>query len=317
MSVEAEDPDDGDLMDQSQVREDSDVSNDSSQESSDEEASQRQVVDDSFGSVQILQLTDQERHDQLTQLDEELCDSLQQVHDLMAKRGMTKSLKVLDTGFTVGQPRIAEQPTRRTPKAGNKVTAAEADTGLSRLRVNENLNFNHKPSDNNRHKVSEISKSVEMIYKNAVQKRVSSSSEECVDISDETLNLFSDAEFVPDYEDDMTVDDVQPSTSGHRPPGPPQPQCVQPKPTDDVLPTPQLSVEEQSDRMIAEAEVAHAKIYTAGTGKKSPSSFEFTAKIDEDYLVVGAHIDETVRQKIGRGEYIRLWQIVAQGSYFG
>ena len=62
-----------------------------------------------------------------------------------------------------------------------------------------NINYNHNPDCN----YVEVSKSVETIYKNAVQKRMSSLSEECVDISDENLALIPDADFQPDYEGDV------------------------------------------------------------------------------------------------------------------
>ena len=73
----------------------------------------------------------------------------------------------------------------------------------------------------------------------------------------------------------------------------------------------ELNAEEKTKQMIREAEKAKANIFT-NQGKvnvlNSPveglHNFEFTAKMDEDYMVIGAHIDEMTQEKIVKGEYI-------------
>ena len=66
----------------------------------------------------------------------------------------------------------------------------------------ENTNFNHRPPAG----IMNSSRSIETIYKRAVEKRRSSSSDECIDMSNEPIDLFPDADFQPDYEDDLGMD---------------------------------------------------------------------------------------------------------------
>ena len=69
--------------------------------------------------------------------------------------------------------------------------------------------------------------------------------------------------------------------------------------------------------MIQEAEKAKANIFT-NQGKvnvlNSPveglHNFEFTAKMDEDYMVTGAHIDEMTQEKIVKGKYINFGKLI-------
>ena len=56
---------------------------------------------------------------------------------------------------------------------------------------------------------------------------------------------------------------------------------------------------EKAERQIIEAEADKAHLYPT-TGK----SFEFTAQADQEYLVVGAHVKDSTREKIERGEYV-------------
>ena len=77
----------------------------------------------------------------------------------------------------------------------------------------QNKNYNHRPSND---VIMKLSKSVETIYKNAIEKCVSSSSKECIDISDETL-ADSDPEFDGVGDQEFVARDPVPSTSsGHR-----------------------------------------------------------------------------------------------------
>ena len=38
--------------------------------------------------------------------------------------------------------------------------------------------------------------------------------------------------------------------------------------------------------------------------------FEFVAKIDQDYLMIGGHVDEAMRTKIVRGDYIDFSKLI-------
>ena len=67
-----------------------------------------------------------------------------------------------------------------------------------------------------------------------------------------------------------------------------------------------LTPEEKAERLIREAENAKAKIF-APQGKgilDKRQNFEFTAKIDEEYSIVGAHVNTATQQKIIKGDYV-------------
>ena len=164
--------------------------------------------------------------------------------------------------------------------------------------------------------ISDISNSVETIYRNAVQKRISSSSEECVDISDETMNLIADADFIPDYDDDVMGDELSQEQAPERQPQQPQPSMSgyrpkhreeQPTRTGGLEPMGELervkpqTAEEKAAKFLANCEAKKAKMYTTNTGK---NNCDITARIDDDYQLVGAHLDDNMCQKIGRGEYV-------------
>ena len=86
----------------------------------------------------------------------------------------------------------------------------------------------------------------------------------------------------------------------------------------DPIPQQELTPEQRADNLIHEAEAAKAKIYNKpgrildnsnvshkNCGDSNPmSAFQFIAQMDQDYMVVGAHVDELTRAKIIKGEYV-------------
>ena len=176
-----------------------------------------------------------------------------------------------------------------------------------------NRNCNHKlPA-----KLTSQSRSVETIYKNAVQKRISSSSEEdMIDPDFNAIEFFAD-DFEPDYEDepmeheagDAVISQLEHGMADQDDPN------VQQELTPPALER-VLSAEEKAERLVIEAERAKANIFpVAGMCisncnhadkiiETNLNLLHFTAKIDEDYLVVGAHIDDTMWSKIIKGEYV-------------
>ena len=114
---------------------------------------------------------------------------------------------------------------------------------------------------------------METIYKNAVEKRNSLSSEEAMEISDDSLEINNFTDFV-----DMSQE---------------REEC-----RGEQLQTP----EEHANKVIQDAERAKAKIFPP-TGKPS-NEFAFIAKMDQNYLIVGNHVDEVTQQKIWKSEYI-------------
>ena len=172
-----------------------------------------------------------------------------------------------------------------------------------------NKDFNHKPPS----RVTEASRLVETIYRNAVEKCISSSSEEDgINISDETFGFIADdnAHFQPDYEDvSMETEEIehnsQESVTDRMARA-----CdlVAPDPSYAPVEMPDLrqlplSAEEKAEKLVIEAENVKARMFPNNTGNMV-NPLHFTAKINEDYLVVGAHIDEGMKAKIIKGDYV-------------
>ena len=73
----------------------------------------------------------------------------------------------------------------------------------------------------------------------------------------------------------------------------------------------EVSQEEKIDKMVWDAEKAKANIFSnQGKDIEGLYNYEFTAKMDEDYMVIGAHVDESMQNKIIRGEYIDFGKLI-------
>ena len=148
-----------------------------------------------------------------------------------------------------------------------------------------------------------------------MEKRISSSSEECVDISGKMLGLISDPEVdfpgVPHLQDHPA--DPEPSTSDGRSRG----RAITSRERSFHESLQQRShisrremyewesrykTVEKAEKLIIESEHDRAHLYPSSGNVKN--NFELTAQADQDYLVVGAHIEEGTRLKIERGKYI-------------
>ena len=160
--------------------------------------------DDDDDSVKIMRLTDKERERRLKKLDAEMSKKMQEIHQLMSGGGLTGATHFIEQNFHLTQDRV--RPLVTAPHHDETSNHKSSDRRASLVVNQRNVNVNHKACSN----PAELSQFIETIYKNAVKKRVSSSSEECVDISDETLGLIAEPDFEPDYEDD---EEVQPTTS--------------------------------------------------------------------------------------------------------
>ena len=147
--------------------------------------------------------------------------------------------------------------------------------------------------------------------KNAIQKHNSSSSEEGItelEISDESLE---------NNETFLLVDRRGPVTAngdGR------QPRDNRPGGHEDDIP---LTPEEKADQIIKEAELAKAKMlpqkgddfmfptnFNGGDENFSSIPFEFVAKVDQEYLVIGGHVDEVMQKKIVAGEYVDFSRLI-------
>ena len=70
-----------------------------------------------------------------------------------------------------------------------------------------------------------------------------------------------------------------------------------------------MTIEDKSRQIIKNAEKSKAMIFQQ-SGKRTLDRSDFTAKMDEDYLVIGAHVDECTQAKITKGEYIDFGKLI-------
>ena len=133
-------------------------------------------------------LTIKDTEAKMQEIDDEMSTKIMELHEYMKKSGLKKSIHMLEKCFKPGQGE--SHKFNRRQSTGNIISKKLKDIRLS-LEPNQeklcskNTNHNHAPPESNLTR----SKSMETIYRNAIDKRMSSSSEECIDISDENLNI--------------------------------------------------------------------------------------------------------------------------------
>ena len=245
----------------------------------------------------------------MEEIDNEMTEKLSELRDIMAQVGLQKSTQFINENMLNLAPqngRASAPSNSRNPK----MTAAPNDC-VPGKHLNMSRNCNKVNRNNNHKKYSRESslpsKSVETIYRNAVEKHMSSSSEEGgINTSDELMDFIADEnEFQPDYEDvhglqgpgdfmEMEMDVAEP--------GPSQARANNRQPEQRTL-TP----EEKVEKLVIEAENTKAQIFP-NPGRSAElinvNPQQLTAMMDEDYLVVGGHIDEGMETKIVNGEYV-------------
>ena len=277
-------------------------------------------------SVKILPLTQEDRQWQIKEIDDEMLVKLNELRDIMNQSGMAESSKFVEENFLgeVNNDNIPpSQSSQKSPagysgsirKSGHPSNATPAQETGRVIRFNQNvrnleaknLNFNHKPSVT--HSIQ--SRSAETIYRNAVEKRISSSSDECIDTSDENIDSFVDAEFQfqPDYEEDPPAEiEMGEMHEDHEPSPQPGPSSNREGPyhhthlRDNGMH--QLSADEKTAKLVIEAEKVKARIFPKTGNVPSIKNYHSTVMMDEEYLVIGGHIDETMQQKLIKGEYV-------------
>ena len=326
MTVQAEEDQFGHSEDEANDNlDDPEVTFRSSQESNYSAQEDDEVDDQSeTDSVKILPMTEEQRRQQIDEIDQEVFGKLQQFHTVMMQGGLASSAKLLETHFGVlgDEPKI---PGATLTDKHLLVSSSSREPGRAALEMEPNvpagagmprrvrISDNRVQNYNNSHKASviypsEASRSVETIYKNAVLKRISSSSEEdMIDVGDHSVELFSDPEFQPDYEDEPMAnktDDTEPHS--------PEVEMEVEEPT--AGPSRDVEQELHHQRVMTPSHKARKIVLEAEKGKaaripKTGIAYTFnplhvTAKIDEDYQVIGAHIYETTKVKIIHGEYV-------------
>ena len=71
-----------------------------------------------------------------------------------------------------------------------------------------------------------------------------------------------------------------------------------------------MAIEEHNNKLTREVEATKARIFPQ-QGKPDNIVFrDITARIDNDYVVIGAHIDEVTQLKILRGEYVDFSKLI-------
>ena len=261
--------------------------------------------------------TSQERKLRLKQIDKEMKERIQELHNLMSEGGLDESAKLL-----MDLPVFKEK--QQPLQIGRKVDAQkkqhaeayESDKTEGKMETGDSGNFNDNANVNENFTKVTQSKSMDTIYDIAVPRRGSSSSEEELNVnssddSGETINkgikisqtvpsANQIESFIADQrrkrQDDMTErDQPQPSTSS----------AVNRNGNGDVT-------ADKVQDLIREAENAKARIVTTPgmTGERQVNMEMPTFLIDESYIVVGAHLDETAVAKIGRGEYVDFGKLI-------
>ena len=292
------------------------------------------------GEANISQLSRQER---IQQLDVEMKEKIEELHKLMFDGGLTESARLLDSCMP---KKVHGNGKGRNSRKVDKGQCSD-DLGVN---VNENASAARQENQvigstekGVREKLDgmvNMAKSLETIYESAVPKRNSSSSEEEIintsGESDKTDNILVN-NFIADIRDrrgndndDRSFgrndrfhytrpmsqtrypdDDAQPSTSTGR--GQPRSEPVM------------LTPEEKAEKMIKQAENAKARIF-ATPGKNSNVGEKGIAEcyeeplfqrlnassflIDEGFIVVGAHLDDSMISKIQRGEYVDFGKLI-------
>ena len=189
---------------------------------------------------------------------------VRELHNMMSVSGLAGAVELMNQCFDVTTGKLKK----------GKILKAKVIPGKEQDNENANAVIPTKID-------SEVT-----IYKNAIQKRNSSSSEdEEIDMSkrgsppDSLLLAFPDQPIpVTSHQyPKMNVNEMG------RPVGKPQ----QP-----------LPIEEQTNKVIQEAEAARARIFPPSGNNYSNHN------VDQDYLVIGVHVDELMQIKIVIGEYI-------------
>ena len=206
----------------------------------------------------------------INEVDAELCQKIQKLRDEMEEQGMHQVISLLEDCFS--------------PKDKHKGKS----TGQEKIPkvIKNNPVPRHTENDNTNHNRSvQIQPSEETIYENAVQKRVSSSSEDNLEFSDESFNngMRSIAEKTP------------PSAARPKP-------GTNSNPEGDVIPV-EPTIQDRADETIRRAEAAKAKIFLT-TGELDLSQFHSVVKINHNYQLVGSHVDQATKEKIIKGEFV-------------
>ena len=118
-------------------------------------------------SVQIAQLSDSERERRLKELDAEMSEKMQQIHQLMAGGSLTGATRFIEQNFHLTEDRVRPLIAAVPPEENGKTMRKSAKGNVGFSPRQQNVNVNHKAS----HNPMELSQSMETIYHNAVEEK--------------------------------------------------------------------------------------------------------------------------------------------------
>ena len=155
--------------------------------------SKRLEIDETYDNENNPEkVTSKSNKRKISDIDEEMSKKIKGMHKIMSQGGLTQSKQLMEKYFdtTTGLPRGLSMPL--------------SDTNRKWVVSKSNRQYvNNKESNNNQNAtiglgqvVNKLSQSMETIYKNAVEKRNSSSSKEVMEISDNSLEINNFADFV-------------------------------------------------------------------------------------------------------------------------
>ena len=225
---------------------------------------------------------------------------IHEFHQLLSKGGLKGAAKLLNKCFDVPTTSKLGECERRFMRSNNGKDVY-ASNGVAKDGSPHNKNLNKIVLTNVQSPSNSTSEA--MIYRNTIPKRTSSSSEE--EDMEVEFNFIHESVPIIDCPIDCVVDEPVPSTStsrGHS--------------SGASKHTP-LTIEECTNQVIKDVEAAKTRIFPPA-GKDNfqfsrvnqKKSNELTAHIDDDYLVIGSHIDEMIQLKIVKGEYIDFSKLI-------
>ena len=236
------------------------------------------------------QLSSEQRRKKLQEIDLKMQRNLKELHELMEAGGLH------------GAAQLTQETFELSKKSAGK---------------NTNTNASFKRTSNSQN-AAKISSSEDTVYTRAVPKRISSSSDEPVDTSDENLEVEFDKlqsvqgpSIVGEYEPPVAERasrqsrSPRPSTSGDQGLDY-QPGQVQ---MDRQV---YVSPDDKANDMIRDAEQSKAQIFaTPGKHTTYLKNLATSATlIDEGFVMVGAHLDELTLWKIQKGDYVDFCKLI-------
>ena len=235
---------------------------------------------------------------QMEEIEQEIQQKILELHDKMEESGMHSAVNLIEKLFDQRPGDDKEQ--KRKLKAKYRRGMQGKSTELE-----QNMNGNRATARNPLFQPT-CNTSDETLYRNAVQKCTSSSSEDGLDISDESnlfQNLVLDTSKSAQRTQPLPVTpqaEVRARQHSHR--------DRRDKPQPSTSRWEESDPEEQAADLIRCSEQQKATTFPP-TGEIIKFStdrdrFAFVAHMDQDYTVVGAHVDDSTQQKIANGQYV-------------